>query len=269
MFTHPKSGEWVIVPGVGSGEDNSDKGTPKAITAAIKYIWMKTFMIAEGNDAERSEYDQRREEGGSRKVAPKDKKAPTNPACSDCHKSIAPIKKADEPEIPTSEVVRRTTAKFVRALCMGCAKKASTAPAATPAAAPKAAGGKPKAANPPTVEHVPDSDLKEIDGQITGVSTRKITSPKGTKVVTEIEFNGFDGKITSWHTEHVNPALQKAKGKQAVIVFSTKVNGRYTNHTLEKLLFLDGAVWEDNKPGRTELDNDADDFVNNYPDDKQ
>lgn len=254
------------------GNDNEDLGDAfkgaltDALTKMASYVYIGIDVFKGLGDAPSRAAEKT---GGTAAAST----APRTPACADCKQSVKPLKVPGKKDVLPEQIVAKAMQVFGRPLCAECGKKAAAAAeGTTPAPAKKAAApatNKPKAAHPPMVEHVPDSDWKEIDGQITGVSTRKITSSKGSKVVTEIEFNGFDGKITSWHTEHVNPALQKAKGKQAVIVFSTKVNGRYTNHTLEKLLFLDGVVWEDNKPARSELDNDADDFVNNYPDDKQ
>jgi hypothetical protein len=46
--------------GVGTGEDNSDKGTYKGITGGLKYILMKTFLIYTGDDPENAELKRQR-----------------------------------------------------------------------------------------------------------------------------------------------------------------------------------------------------------------
>lgn len=52
-FVDSESGEALTISSVGSGYDSSDKGAAKAITSAVKYAIMKTFMISdEGSDIE-------------------------------------------------------------------------------------------------------------------------------------------------------------------------------------------------------------------------
>lgn len=52
-FVDSETGEVLSINSVGSGYDSSDKGAAKAITSAIKYAIMKTFMISdEGLDIE-------------------------------------------------------------------------------------------------------------------------------------------------------------------------------------------------------------------------
>lgn len=52
-FLDSETNEQLSITSVGSGYDSSDKGASKAITAAVKYAIMKTFMISdEGADIE-------------------------------------------------------------------------------------------------------------------------------------------------------------------------------------------------------------------------
>lgn len=52
-FIDSESGEQATITSVGQGYDSLDKGASKAITAATKYAFMKTFMISdEGADNE-------------------------------------------------------------------------------------------------------------------------------------------------------------------------------------------------------------------------
>jgi hypothetical protein len=46
------SGEVFAVQAVGTGKDNADKGAYKAYTGASKYVLMKTFLLATGDDPE-------------------------------------------------------------------------------------------------------------------------------------------------------------------------------------------------------------------------
>lgn len=52
-FVDAESGEYVRSTAVGTGADTGDKGLYKAITGAIKYVYMKTFNIPTGDDPER------------------------------------------------------------------------------------------------------------------------------------------------------------------------------------------------------------------------
>lgn len=52
-FYDVESGEKLDGVAYGQGADKGDKGIYKAITGAIKYIYMKTFNIPTGDDAEK------------------------------------------------------------------------------------------------------------------------------------------------------------------------------------------------------------------------
>ena len=52
-FYDIESGESLKGKACGQGADKGDKGIYKAITGAIKYIFMKTFSIPTGDDAEK------------------------------------------------------------------------------------------------------------------------------------------------------------------------------------------------------------------------
>ncbi len=51
-FFDVESGESIAGVAAGQGTDPSDKGVYKAITGAIKYVFMKTFLIPTGDDPE-------------------------------------------------------------------------------------------------------------------------------------------------------------------------------------------------------------------------
>jgi hypothetical protein len=51
-FLDTESGESIKGQAAGQGTDPGDKGVYKAITGAIKYIFMKTFLIPTGDDPE-------------------------------------------------------------------------------------------------------------------------------------------------------------------------------------------------------------------------
>ena len=51
-FIDSESGQELSGSAVGQGTDKGDKGVYKAITGAIKYIYMKSFNIPTGDDPE-------------------------------------------------------------------------------------------------------------------------------------------------------------------------------------------------------------------------
>jgi len=51
-FIDIKTGEYIEGTAAGQGSDATDKGVYKAITGAVKYIFMKTFLIPTGDDPE-------------------------------------------------------------------------------------------------------------------------------------------------------------------------------------------------------------------------
>lgn len=51
-FACGKSGATFSVTATGTGDDPSDKGTYKAITGAVKYALLKTFLVPTGDDPE-------------------------------------------------------------------------------------------------------------------------------------------------------------------------------------------------------------------------
>ncbi len=69
IFVCAESGETMEVFSFGYGKDQTnsgyigDKGIYKAITGAVKYFWMKNFMLSDGNDPEH--FSNESETGGS------------------------------------------------------------------------------------------------------------------------------------------------------------------------------------------------------------
>ena len=51
-FIDSETGEKVTIIGIGDGTDSGDKAIYKAITGAVKYVLMKTFLISTGDDPE-------------------------------------------------------------------------------------------------------------------------------------------------------------------------------------------------------------------------
>jgi hypothetical protein len=49
--------DYVDVPGFGYGIDNQDKGPGKAISYAVKYVFLKTFCLTTRDDPERDDID--------------------------------------------------------------------------------------------------------------------------------------------------------------------------------------------------------------------
>lgn len=62
------SGESFTVSSYGDGSDSDDKGIYKAITGAMKYLLMKTFLVSTGHDPERYTPSQPNKNPGGVKV---------------------------------------------------------------------------------------------------------------------------------------------------------------------------------------------------------
>jgi hypothetical protein len=58
------TGEQITTSGVGYGSDKGDKGAYKASTGAFKYMLMRLFMVATGDDPEGDERTDQRTSGG-------------------------------------------------------------------------------------------------------------------------------------------------------------------------------------------------------------
>lgn len=56
-FYDEDSGEFIVCSGIGEASDSSDKGVTKAITSAIKYIYIKTFTLSTKDDIEMYDAD--------------------------------------------------------------------------------------------------------------------------------------------------------------------------------------------------------------------
>ncbi len=92
-FVDAETGDEVRGTGYGQGMDKGDKGIYKAITGAIKYIYMKTFNIPTGDDAEKESPEVTRLKAkpsaqGSRQIV-NNKEVPT---CSICGEFMKPTK---------------------------------------------------------------------------------------------------------------------------------------------------------------------------------
>lgn len=55
QFLDVETGHYIQGRAAGQGADSGDKGVYKAITGAVKYIFMKTFLIPTGDDPEKDE----------------------------------------------------------------------------------------------------------------------------------------------------------------------------------------------------------------------
>lgn len=103
------SGETVSCSGIGSGQDPGDKASMKACTASLKYAWMLTLAMATGDDPEADSGVDQRMASDTQKL-----NLPDPPlACSDCGATITP------------GVLKVSTMRYKRPLCMGCQDKVS------------------------------------------------------------------------------------------------------------------------------------------------
>ena len=117
-----ESNESVVLTGIGSGQDSSDKAVMKAETAAIKYAYMLSLCVATGNDPEADKFvDERvttatpivQSKANTSNHVPKPKVSSSNQAfvCSDCGTGI------------TSKVHSYSLNNYGEALCMNCQKQ--------------------------------------------------------------------------------------------------------------------------------------------------
>lgn len=62
-------GQSIIVPGFGYGIDTQDKGPGKAISYAVKYVYLKTFCLLTGDDPEKDNIEYESDKTTFTKVA--------------------------------------------------------------------------------------------------------------------------------------------------------------------------------------------------------
>lgn len=109
-----ESGEQLQLSGIGSGQDSGDKAVMKAQTAAIKYAYMLSLAISTNDDPEG---DRQIDEGMSEVNTHKNANSENCLVCSDCKTKI------------TVGVMKVSTNKYGRPLCMKCQKKSPGADA--------------------------------------------------------------------------------------------------------------------------------------------
>ena len=136
-FIDSETGEQLSINSVGSGYDSTDKGASKAITAAVKYAIMKTFMISdEGADIEND---------GKTVAAPVTvPKTFTAPAVVKTEQAVvAEVIKAEPPPLKVTVPAAKSTAKG-----FGPAPVIAPAAVATPTPAPALSKRKAAATEP-------------------------------------------------------------------------------------------------------------------------
>lgn len=92
-FTDGETGEQESYDWAGTGDDKGDKGLYKAMTGALKYFLLKTFLLPTGDDPEADTETDKRASGQAPASRPKASKgAPTSagPKCSRCGAAAMP-----------------------------------------------------------------------------------------------------------------------------------------------------------------------------------
>lgn len=102
------SGESLCLVGLGSGQDSGDKAVMKAQTASIKYAYLLSLAISTNDDPEA---DSSTDEMSTIKQINTVNSKAREDSCTDCSAVI------------TSGVIKVSTAKYGRPLCMKCQKK--------------------------------------------------------------------------------------------------------------------------------------------------
>jgi hypothetical protein len=107
VFVDAETGHELSITSVGSGYDSTDKGAAKAITSAVKYALLKTFMISdEGADIEND---------GETKMAPvQSSKFSSKPTLE-----AQPVKSGDSNAVQEQTAAPKTTPVQTRTLSFG------------------------------------------------------------------------------------------------------------------------------------------------------
>jgi hypothetical protein len=255
IFSQRESQEWIVVPGVGEAFDSGDKATTKAITSAIKYIWMKTFLISDGQDIEIEQGDVPGENNLSAK--PQSNSRTKTPAkrivlqCDACQKAIKDGTKLRGKLVKAMEFAEASIKAFGRQLCGECAQKAAAAEEFK-YKSPSPGSGKP-------VERAkPEAKPRfQVDADLIRVQKRVLK--KGTpNEKTVYDLHLFGGLvITDWHESHYKRYETLPAGKnQVVLIYDEKKNGEYVNRSVVALLELNGEPVEDKdgEPIETQAD---------------
>lgn len=96
QFIDVESAEILQGTEIGHGEDSGDKGVYKAITGAIKYIFMKTFLIPTGDDPENDKKQLKKSTPVSNRQQPAQNTTGLKP-CDKCGKPFVLRKGKDGP----------------------------------------------------------------------------------------------------------------------------------------------------------------------------
>jgi len=94
-FVDVDTGEKVEIGCHGQGQDNSDKGYPKSVTNAIKYVLTSTFLIPTGDDPEQGNGQPQTQPATHAAPAPETTLAGDGPTCPKCE-SFMRLKPAGE-----------------------------------------------------------------------------------------------------------------------------------------------------------------------------
>lgn len=139
QFTDGETGETATYEWAGTGDDKGDKGLYKAMTGALKYFLLKTFLLPTGDDPEADTETDKRAAGMANSRGRG--KAPSGPSCLRC----------SAPPIPGS------------GLCVTCTRLAAERKADDVARAAKAAqasGSASTTENPPPATTPEDAAAK-------------------------------------------------------------------------------------------------------------
>jgi ribosomal protein L34E len=238
IFSHLASREWIAVPGVGEGADTGDKSVTKAITSAIKYIQMKTFLVSEGNDAEQDQDSSPKQSspGSSTKTqqskSQTTKKSTVKNKCHDCTKEIFGIKNNGK-EIPAEVIAAKSMEKFGMYLCANCAMKKRGSPAAKQA--PKG--------TPAKKTQIIETSLAEAPTKRMIVVKKGKDEGKKKPIYDLVLFDGM--KVSDWSASHYDYYAEASEGAHIKINVEEKQSGRYINRDVIALMEIGDLCVED------------------------
>lgn len=234
IFSHADSKDWIIVPGVGEAFDAGDKGITKAITSAIKYIWMKSFLISEGNDIE--------VEQGVRSLDKSKSRTAENVICTNCNKPVGVVMKGKDVVMTIAEVVEKGKKKFNAILCYPCCVEANKKDAKETTKEPEVIEG-------------PKGGKKYITDGILEAKPRKRSVGKDKKPVYDLKVKLPKGNtvgISDWHESHAE-FYAAAKGDEHIKLVITAAEGT-NNATVVALMEFADEVIETQKGEKVQPD---------------
>jgi hypothetical protein len=237
LFVDSESGEWIALTGVGTGEDSSDKGTPKAITGAVKYILMKSLRLSTDSDPDRDS-EAAKHTGKSNSRTPSQQSIPP---CGDCGGVIRPAKLNGKDQGP-QVIASVTKEKFGKSICTDCWAKRRTAGDA----------GKPA----PHVESISEGKDR-ILAPLDSIQWKTSNQTRGNKSI-EVRYCVLylNGGIVAqdWHKSHQEPLARAKKGDLIGVYTTARKKGQALRREVDSLFQIGDRIFENDEKVAEDLE---------------